>query len=131
MSFIRPPDDAVLRVDRTRPARAAVAVAADRPYWGLFAISAAVFFLDAVATLGVLPLVPGAHELNPIAERAIAAGPTLALLFKVAILVQVAGTAALLRRLDAEWAGRFLFAATGAVGAVGVGSALGVLLAAA
>lgn len=131
MSFIRPPDDAVLRVDRTRPARAAVAVAPDRPYWGLFAVAAAVFFLDAVTTLGVLPLVPGARELNPIAERAIAAGPAIALLLKVAILLQVAGTAALLRRLDAVWAGRLLFAATAAVGAVGIGSALGVLLAAA
>lgn len=131
MSFIRPTDAILLRADRTRPALAAVAVAADRPYWGLFAIAAAVFFLDAVTTLGVLPLVPGAHELNPIAERAIAAGPALALLFKVAILLQVAGTAAILRRLDAEWAGRFLFASTGAIGALGVGSALGVLLAAA
>lgn len=131
MSFIRPPDDAVLRVDRTRPARTAVAVAPDRPYWGLFAVAAAVFFLDAVTTLGVLPLVPGARELNPIAERAIAAGPAIALLLKVAILLQVAGTAALLRRLDAVWAGRLLFAATAAVGAVGIGSALGVLLAAA
>jgi len=134
MSFIRPTDDAILlRADRTRPARVAVApgaVAADRPYWGLFAIAAAVFFLDAVTTLGVLPLVPGAHELNPIAARALAAGPAIALLFKGAILVQVAGTAAILRRLEAEWAGRFLFAATAAVGALGVGSALGVLLAA-
>ncbi len=131
MSFIRPTDDVILlRADRTRPARAAVAVAPDRPYWGLFAIAAAVFFLDAVATLGVLPLVPGARELNPIAERALAAGPAIALLLKVAILLQVAGTAVVLRRLDAAWAGRCLFAATAAVGALGVGSALGVLLAA-
>lgn len=135
MSFIRPTDDTILlRADRTRPARAAVAqgaIVADRPYWGLFAVAAAVFFLDAVTTLGVLPLVPGARELNPIAERAIAAGPAIALLLKVAILLQVAGTAALLRRIDAVWAGRLLFAATAAVGAVGIGSALGVLLAAA
>lgn len=135
MSFIRPTDDTILlRADRTRPGRAAVAqgaIVADRPYWGLFAIAAAVFLLDAVTTLGVLPLVPDAHELNPIARHAIAAGPAIALLFKGAILLQVAGTAEVLRRLDAAWAGRFLFMATAAIGALGVGSALGVLLAAA
>jgi hypothetical protein len=112
-------------------ANAANAATVDqRPYWSLFLVAAAVFFLDAVTTLGVLPLVPNARELNPIAERAIAVGPAIALLFKGAILVQVAGTAVVLRRLDAAWAGRLLFAATAAIGALGVGSALAVLLAA-
>jgi hypothetical protein len=119
-------------VHATHATHAVRAATADqRPYWGLFLVAAAVFVLDAVTTLGVLPLVPDARELNPIAERALAAGPAIAVLFKGAILLQVGGTAAVLRRLDAAWAGRFLFAATAAVGALGVGSALAVLLAAA
>jgi Domain of unknown function (DUF5658) len=97
-----------------------------RPFWGLFAVASAVFILDAVATLTVLPHVAGVREANPIAAAVVVAGPAMALGFKGLIAVQVGLTGAILRRLDAERAGRLLFLAMAALGSWGVGTALGV-----
>lgn len=98
-----------------------------RPFWGLFAVAAAVFLLDAAATIWVLGASPNGVEANPVAAGILAAGPPAALALKAAILLQVAVTADVLRRLDAAWAARLLFGATAAVGSWGVASALSVL----
>ncbi len=87
------------------------------------------YLLDAVTTISLLDVLPQVREQNPIAAAAFAAGPHVAATLKVLVVVQVAATAQVLRRLGAEWAGRLLFAAMAAVGAWGVGTAFGVLLA--
>lgn len=112
-----------------RPVGSAPPRSAARPYWRLFAIAATVYLLDALTTIWILPLAPGVREINPIARLAPIAGPALALLLKIAVLVEVAVVAVVLRRIDAARAGRLVFAATAAVGSWGVASAVAVALA--
>lgn len=98
-------------------------------FWGLFAIAAIAFIVDAVMSFLAIGSVPGALEQNPIATEAIRSGLPIAVGFKVVVLAQVAVTAHVLSRLDAAWAARLLFAVVAVVGAWGIGTAATLLLA--
>ena len=100
-----------------------------RAFWGLFAVAGLVFVLDAVLSYVALDRVPLALEQNPIATGAMDAGLAASLGFKLLVLGQVAVTAHVLRRLDADWAARLLFAVVTVVGAWGVGTAVALLTA--
>lgn len=99
-----------------------------RAYVGLFALAAGVCLLDAAATLGVRAFIPEASELNAFAARVLELGPIAVLAFKMAILAEVAAAGSILQRLGALRAGRLMFGTMAALGAWGVGSAVGVLL---
>jgi len=97
--------------------------------WSLFAVAGVIFVLDAVVTMVVLTMVPGAVEQNPIARWVLEAHPYAPFVLKGAIVLECAIIAAALRAMDERWASYVVAGLMAGVGAVGIGSAVMVVAA--
>jgi hypothetical protein len=92
--------------------------------WGLFALAAVLFVLDATVTMEVLARQPLAVERNPVARWALDLHPVAPYVLKGAIVAELWIVVALVRGLGETWAAFVVSALMGAVGVYGIGTAL-------
>lgn len=98
-------------------------------FWAAFAVAAAVFVVDAMVTIAVVAVQPGAVEQNPIARWALEVHPSAPYVLKAAIVAECAAVAAALRAMGEGWAAAGVVAMMTLAGALGIATAIGVLTA--